>query len=213
MKSRRKLLLFSVVVVLILALAYIVIHYLYENTYYISTDNAKITGDFVKVTPRATGKVLTIKVREGEVVAKDQILGYIDASSAAASVRAPISGTIVKVVSHVGDYVSSSQLTTLALIVDTKKIYINANIEETKVNKIHPGQSVDVTLDEYAHKKFIGRVESIGQASGSAFALTQSSTSGTYTKVARKIPVKIELNKIDVNLLTGTNATVKIHIK
>ncbi|MBX4263997.1 HlyD family secretion protein [Clostridium estertheticum] len=213
MKSRRKFLLSSVVVVLILALAYIVIHYWYENTYYISTDNAKITGDFIKVVPRSTGRLLKFNVKEGDFVSKDQILGYIDANSAAANIRAPISGTIVKVVSHVGDYVSSSQLTTLALIVDTKKIYINANIEETKINKIHPGQSVDVTVDEYVNKKFIGRVESIGQASESVFAITQSSTSGTYTKVARIIPVKIELNKNDVSLLTGTNATVKIHIK
>ncbi|MBX4268067.1 HlyD family secretion protein [Clostridium estertheticum] len=213
MKSRRKFLLSSVVVVLILALAYIVIHYWYENTYYISTDNAKITGDFIKVVPRSTGRLLKFNVKEGDFVSKDQILGYIDTNSAAANIRAPISGTIVKVVSHVGDYVSSSQLTTLALIVDTKKIYINANIEETKINKIHPGQSVDVTVDEYVNKKFIGRVESIGQASESVFAITQSSTSGTYTKVARIIPVKIELNKNDVSLLTGTNATVKIHIK
>ncbi|MCB2305956.1 efflux RND transporter periplasmic adaptor subunit [Clostridium estertheticum] len=213
MKSRRKFLLSSVVVVLILALAYIVIHYWYENTYYISTDNAKITGDFIKVVPRSTGRLLKFNVKEGDFVSKDQILGYIDANSAAANIRAPISGTIVKVVSHVGDYVSSSQSTTLALIVDTNKIYINANIEETKINKIHPGQSVDVTVDEYVNKKFIGTVESIGQASTAVFALTRSSTSGTYTKVARIIPVKIKLNKIDVNLLTGTNATVKIHIK
>ncbi|MCB2357773.1 HlyD family secretion protein [Clostridium estertheticum] len=213
MKSRRKLLLSSVVVVLILALVYIVGHYWYENTYYISTDDAKVTGDFIKVTPLATGKLLSLKVKEGDFISKDQILGYIDANSAAANIRAPISGTIVKVVSHVGDYVSSSQLTTLALVVDKNKIYINANIKETKVNKIHPGQSVDVTVDEYAHKKFTGRVESIGQASVAVFALTQSSTSGTYTKVARIIPVRIELNKNDFNLLTGTNATVKIHIK
>nr|WP_253201891.1 efflux RND transporter periplasmic adaptor subunit [Clostridium sp. DSM 17811] len=194
-------------------MAYIGIHYWYENSYYISTDDAKITGDFIKVTPLETGKLLKFKVREGDLISKDQILGYIDANSAAANIRAPISGTIVKVVSHVGDYVSRSQLTTLALIVDTKKIYIKANIEETKINKIHPGQSVDVTVDEYVNKKFIGRVESIGQASESVFAITQSSTSGTYTKVARIIPVKIELNKNDVSLLTGTNATVKIHIK
>jgi len=213
MKSRRKFLLSSIVVVLILALAYIVIHYWYENTYYISTDNAKITGDFIKVTPQATGRLLKLNIKEGDIVSKDQVLGYIDASSAAANIRAPISGTIVKVVSHIGDYVSSSQLTTLALIVDTSKMYIKANIEETKVNKIQPGQSVDVSVDEYAHEKFIGKVESIGQASDAVFAVTQSSTSGTYTKVARIIPVKIELSKIDVNLLTGTNATVKIHIK
>ncbi|MBU3177556.1 efflux RND transporter periplasmic adaptor subunit [Clostridium estertheticum] len=213
MKSKRKFLLSSVVVVLILALAYIVIYYWYGSSNYISTDNAKITGDFIKVTPRANGKLLKFNIKEGDIVSKDQILGYIDADSATANIKAPIGGTIVKVVSHVGDYVSTSQLTTMALIVDTKKIYIKANIEETKVNNIHQGQTVDVTVDEYAHEKFTGKVESIGQASDAVFALTQSSTSGTYTKVARIIPVKIELNKNDFNLLTGTNVTVKIHIR
>lgn len=213
MKSRRKLLLSSVVVVFILVLAYIVINYWYENTNYISTNNAKVTGDFVKVTPQATGKLLKFNIKEGDIVSKDQILGNIDANSAAGNIKAPISGTIVKVVSHIGDYISSNQSTTLALIADTKKLYIKANIEETKINNIHEGQAVDVTVDEYAHKEFTGKVESIGQASDAIFALTQSSTSGTYTKVARLISVKIELNKDDFNLLTGTNATVKIHIK
>ena len=87
MKSRRKFLLSSVVVVLILALAYIGIHYWYENSYYISTDDAKITGDFIKVTPLATGKLLKFKVKEGDLISKDQILGYIDANSAAANIR------------------------------------------------------------------------------------------------------------------------------
>ena len=213
MKGKRKLLLSSVVVVLVLALAAIGANYWYGNTYYVSTDNAKITGDFIKVTPLTSGKLLAFNVKEGDSISKNQLLGYLEANSAAANIRAPISGIIVKVSAHVGDYVASSQLPTLALIVDPNSIYINANIEETKINKLQTGQSVDVTVDEDGSKRFTGKVTSIGQASSSVFGLTQSSTSGTYTKVARIIPVKIEIDKTDAKLLPGANATVKIHIK
>lgn len=89
---------------------------------------------------------------------------------------------------------------------------ITTNIEETKLVKVKQGQKVDITIDQFSGKSFSGRVKYVGQASNSTFALLPSSTSGTFTKVIQKIPVRIELDKSDDTLLPGTNAIVNIHV-
>ena len=78
-------------------------------------------------------------------------------------------------------------------MVDPQKLYITANIEETEVKKLKSGQNVDIKIDEFDGLAFQGKVESIGKASNSAFSLFPSSSSGTFTKVVQKVPVKIEL--------------------
>ena len=98
-------------------------------------------------------------------------------------------------------------------LVDPNKLYINANIEETKIVHIKKDQLVDISIDQLSGKKFTGKVDSIGQATASTFSLLDTSTSGTFTKVVQRIPVKITIDPTDSKLLPGTNAVIKIHIK
>ena len=167
--------------------------------------------------PQISGKLLEFDVEEGDQVIKDQILGHQEAlnlpdSSVEQSVfRAPINGTVIKRQGNVGEVTSAGQ--TLALLVDPLKLYVSANIEETKLGKLQVGQKVDIEVDEFSGKKLSGKVKSIGQASNSTFSLLPTSTSGTFTKVVQRVPVKIEFDKIDVKLLPGTNAVIKIHIR
>jgi len=125
--------------------------------------------------------------------------------------RAPINGVVIKKQGTVGEFISPGQ--TIAMIIDPNKLYITANIEETKLGTIKQGQKVDITIDQFSKKAFAGRVKYVGQASNSTFALLPSSTGGNFTKVIQKVPIKIEFDKSDNTLLPGTNAVVKIHIK
>ena len=99
------------------------------------------------------------------------------------------------------------------MIVDPQKLYITANIEETKLGKVKQGQNVDITIDQIEGKTFTGKVKYVGKASNSTFSLLPTSTSGTFTKVVQRVPVKIEFDKVNSELLPGTNAIVKIHVK
>ena len=56
-------------------------------------------------------------------------------------------------------------------------------------------------------------MKSIGEVSNSAISLLPSSTSGTFTKVVQRIPIKIQLDSFNEKILPGTNAVIKIHIK
>ncbi|MHB9093088.1 MAG: HlyD family secretion protein, partial [Eubacteriales bacterium] len=128
-----------------------------------------------------------------------------------AIIRAPITGLVLKKQGNIGEVVTPGQ--PLAMLVNPDKLYINANIEETKLERITPGEKVDIVIDEFPDKNFSGKVDSMGQATAATFSLLPTSTGGNFTKVVQKIPVKIELGKTDVKLRPGTSAVVKIHIK
>jgi multidrug resistance efflux pump len=216
MKGKFKSILITFLVVVLLAGGATAAYFWYDYTHYVSTDDAQLAADFIKVTPLASGKLLEFNVKEGDYVVKDQLLGRIDADAtdgAASNLRAPISGRIVEKTANVGEFESSLQAPTLALIMDPEKIYVSADVDETEVDKIKIGQPVDITIDQFKGKKFTGNVRSIGQAADAAFSFLPAQTSGTFTKVVQRVIVKIAIDKTDLKLLPGTNAVVKIRIK
>ncbi|MHB9093809.1 MAG: HlyD family secretion protein, partial [Eubacteriales bacterium] len=75
MNGKRKVIIFSVLIIMALAIAGVGSYYWYQNTYYVSTEDAKITGDIVRVTPQIAGKLLEFNTDEGQLVQKGQILG------------------------------------------------------------------------------------------------------------------------------------------
>lgn len=217
MNGKRKILIIGILVAIVVALSSIGFYYWYENTYYVSTEDAKVNADFVSVVPQISGKLLELNVDEGDKVTKNQILArqemnnLPDTSVEQSLVRAPIDGIVVKKQGDVGEIYSASQ--TLFTLIDPNNIYITANIEETKLEKVKVGQLVDITIDQYGSKKFTGKVKSIGEISNSAISLLPSSTSGTFTKVVQRVPIKIELDDFSEKILPGTNAVIKIHVK
>lgn len=217
MKEKRKTLIIGILMVMVVALGGIVYYYWYQNTNYVSTEDARVSADFVSVTPQISGKLLELNVDEGDRVTKNEILasqdmnGLPDTSVEQSLVRSPINGVVIKKQGTVGELLSPGQ--TLITLMDPSKIYITANIEETKLGKVKVGQLVEITIDQYSSKKFTGKVKSIGEVSNSALSLLSSSTSGTFTKVVQRVSIKIELDDFDSKILPGTNAVVKIHVK
>lgn len=217
MKEKRKILIIGILIIIVAALGSIGCYYWYQNTYYVSTDDASVSADLVNVTPQISGKLLELNIEEGDTVIKNQILArqemvnLPDSSVDESLIRSPIDGIVIKKQGTIGEIWSSGQ--TLATLIDPDKLYITANIEETKLGKVRIGQSVTITIDQYGSKKFTGKVKSVGEAAQSALSILPSSTSGTFTKVVQRIPVKISINKFNNKILPGTNAVVKIHVK
>lgn len=217
MNEKRKKLIMTTVALMIIALGSIVVYYWYNNTNYVSTEDARVAGDIIKVSPQISGKLLELNVEEGDTLVKDQILGrqemisLPDTNIDQSVVRSPINGFVIKKQGTVGEIVSPGQ--TLVMMVDPAKFYISANVEETELGKIKPGQKVDISIDQYKGVKLSGKIQSIGKAANSAFSLLPTSTSGTFTKVVQRIPVKIQFDKKYSGLLLGTNAVIKIHIR
>ncbi len=217
MDKKRKKLIGVVLAIMILVMAGITFYYWYNNTYFVSTEDARVAGDLVKVSPKSSGKLIEFNIEEGAALVQDQILGRVEPGNLddnnidQSVIRAPIDGIVVKKQGNIGEYVSAGQA--LAMLINPSKLYITANIEETKLGRTRPGQTVDITIDQFSGLKFNGKVKYVGQAANSAFSLIPTSTSGTFTKVVQKVPVKIEFDKMDHNGLPGTNAIIKIHVK
>ena len=149
-------------------------------------------------------------VKKGDVVQKDQILAL---SENTGYLKSPVDGAIVECDVAEGQTVGPS--TVIAVVADTRDIYIQANVEETAIRRVRAGQAVRVTLDAYPGQAFSGvvrEIDSITQSAISGNAMSYS-TSGTYTKVTQTIPVKIDLaGGIDLSGLIGTNPTVSIQV-
>lgn len=215
--DKRKKLLVTVLSVMVVVLLGIVAYYGYNNAFYVSTEDAKVSGDIARINAQMQGKLMELDIEEGMTVHKDQIIGRQESPGQSETglekslLRSPIEGVVIKKQGVPGEIISTGQA--VAMVVDPDKMYIEANVKETQISRVSVGQEVDVTLDQFGNKKWHGEVTLIGKASNSTFSLISSSGSGTFTKVIQKIPVRIAVDTKEAELVQGTNAEVKIHVR
>ena len=228
----RKTVILLVVAIAVVAAGGIIGYYAYEGFRYVSTDDARVDSNVVSVSPEIVGKVLEWRVKEGDMVQKDEVLGRQDLGSALTSgainpqamgsvagvvaekavLRAPISGQVILSNAVVGEMAAPGM--SLAVIADTDTLYIGANIKEGDIARVKIGQPVDFWVDAFHSRLFHGRVETIGRATSSTFSLLPAQNGGgNYTKVVQVIPIKVSiLDQGDARLMIGMNAFIKIHI-
>jgi membrane fusion protein (multidrug efflux system) len=129
----------------------------------------------------------TIKQREATLKAAQLNRGYT-------SIYAPVSGYVTKKSVEVGNQIQPGQ--PLMAVVPLDNIHIIANYKETEIEKIKPGMRVEVRIDTYPDKVFLGRVDSIMAGTGAVFSLfPPENATGNYVKVVQRVPVKIVLDK------------------
>ncbi len=217
---KKKVILYITLAVMILTLAGIAFYYWYKNNHYVDTEDARVDGAIVKVSPQITGRIAEVNVAEGDPVKEGEIIArQVDFSLKQGDnldlsvIRSPITGTVIKKVGNAGEIGVPGQ--PVAMVADLGSLYITANIEETKLHKIKTGQDVDFTVDSIPSVKFKGQVASIGEATVSMFSLLPAQSSGgSFTKVTQRIPVKITIKGYQGRrLLPGMNAVVRIHIR
>jgi membrane fusion protein, multidrug efflux system len=129
---------------------------------------------------------------------------------------APSDGLVAKRWLLPGDVVQPGQsIFTLTL---SKKLWVVAFLEETKISDVHDGQDVRFTIDAFPGVRFNGRIFFIGASTASVFSLIPANNaSGNFTKVTQRIPVRISIDKADngkeitsFNILSGMSVIVKI---
>jgi len=128
------------------------------------------------------------------------------------TLTAPIDGVVDRTFSNEGDYVSASQR--VMLIHDPEAVWVEANIKETKIADVRPGQPVEVTIDGIPGRVFHGEVWLIGNAATSTFQLLPNpNPSGNFTKITQRIPVRIRVKQEDGLLKPGMMAVVSIDVR
>lgn len=128
------------------------------------------------------------RIRQKDVVLADRV------------VRSPIDGVVDQKFVEPGEYVIPGQR--LVILHDPKAVWVEVLLKETKLSGLKPGQPVDISVDAYPGRTFIGSVERIGTAATSQFALIPSpNPSGNFTKINQRVPVRIKVEQPDDNPL------------
>jgi len=129
------------------------------------------------------------------------------------TIRAPIDGIAVNVKLQPGEQVRAA--TPLFVLVSKTRPWVEANMKETDLTHVKPGQKAWVVLDVYPDITWTAEVESVSPATGAEFAiLPPQNASGNWVKVVQRLPVRVRLvpHSGEPPLRAGTTATVTIDI-
>lgn len=213
-RSTRRALIVIGIVASLMAITMVVV-YVVEGRKYVTTENAQIDGDKISVNAPASGTLTNWTATQGTELTKDQVVGRIRIQGAFVqpqqAIRAPGNGTVVVDDGIEGTFVTAG--TSLAVAYDLSRIYVTARVDETDIDSVHPGQTVDIDVDAFADAGLTGTVTEVqGGAAGEFSAFPQTNTAGNYQKVTQVIPVKIALDDTkNLALVPGMNVSVKIH--
>ncbi|MFQ3905659.1 HlyD family efflux transporter periplasmic adaptor subunit [Staphylococcus sp. Mo2-7] len=212
----KKMVLINVITIVVLVIIGVVgFHFYNQATGFVSTDNAKVDGEQIKVSAPSAGEIKSFDVKNNEKLSKGDKVAEIatkgeDGQSQDMDIKMPQDGTIVKTDGMEGSMAQAG--TPIAYAYNLDDSYITANVDEKDIADVEKGKDVNITLDgEDAELK--GKVEEVGKATASSFSMMPSTNSdGNYTKVSQVVPVKISLDsKPSNNVVPGMNAEVKIH--
>jgi membrane fusion protein (multidrug efflux system) len=264
--KRGRVLLFAASVVIIAAASVLIWWNLFRP--YVSTNDARIATDILRVAPVGIGgQIEKVLVSEGDAVKKDQLLVEIDHRIAEANaekatakfhlsklelerlrkltkgnysterdydnakmnyqiadaefklaevnlsntyLKSPVDGLVIQIPAKVGNIIDPGQ--TAVMISDVGHAWVSANIEETKIARVRPGQSVHIDIDEGGSLN--GTVSEVLETAASQFSLIPAeNASGNFTKVVQKIPIKIKIDNYPSNriLKAGQSVTIRIN--
>jgi membrane fusion protein (multidrug efflux system) len=128
-------------------------------------------------------------------------------------IRAPADGIIARKSVEPGQVIPMGQ--PLLGFVASQKRWVIANFKETELHSIHLGSAASIKVDALPGRVFAGEVESISPSTGSTFTLLPPDNStGNFTKVVQRIPVRIKLNGLSekdlLALQVGLSAVVDV---
>lgn len=131
-------------------------------------------------------------------------------------IRAPATGKVGKKNLEVGNRVQAGQ-SLLALV--QPRVWVTANLKETQLARLKPGQAAVVRVDAFPGRPVSGTVESVSAASGSQFALLPpDNATGNFTRIVQRVPVKVRLDAAELEshgmiLVPGMSTQVKIRVR
>jgi membrane fusion protein (multidrug efflux system) len=175
-----------------------------KTTYEVAVAQVKAAQDMVKQieasleTQRALIKQTEagLPTQEAQIRQREATLQGAELNLSYAKLYAPTDGYITKRTVEIGNQIQASQPLMAVVPLVQDNIWITANYKETQLEKVKPGQKVEIEVDTFPGKKFYGRVDSIMSGTGAAFSLfPPENATGNYVKIVQRIPVKIILDQ------------------
>lgn len=169
-------------------------------------DAAQAAYDAARANLEAARKQATAMT--SQVTMMDAALGAATARQAAARaildnarlqlsyavLRAPAAGVVARRAVEPGELVQVGQQ--LLTLIPLEDVWVTANLKETQLADVTPGDPVEFTVDAYPGRRFRGTVASVSPATGATFALLPpDNATGNFTKVVQRVPVKVTIDR------------------
>nr|WP_090962712.1 HlyD family secretion protein [Pantoea varia] len=155
-----------------------------------------------------------VEARQQQVEQAKAQLSTADLNLSYTQVRAPYDGFITKRNVQLGTLVQAgSSLFSLV----SPEIWVTANFKESQLQRMNPGDKVEISVDAWPDMKLEGHVDSVQMGSGSRFSTFPSeNATGNYVKIVQRVPVKIVIDKgLDPNhpLPLGLSVEPKVTVE
>ncbi|HBZ14510.1 HlyD family secretion protein [Pantoea sp. NPDC088449] len=155
-----------------------------------------------------------VEAREQQVEQAKAQLNTAELNLSYTQVRAPYDGFVTKRNVQLGTLVQAgSALFSLV----SPEIWINANFKESQLERMKPGNKVEISVDAWPDMKLEGHVDSVQMGSGSRFStFPAENATGNYVKIVQRVPVKIVIDKgLDPNhpLPLGLSVEPKVTVE
>lgn len=200
----------------------------HESSTYVSTDNARLAAPLIPVSALSGCQVISMDVDTGSYVEKGQRIatvgqprpdnmvgrqGFKETPLGRAGIEAPVNGYVAAVWTYPGAILGAGS--PLVTVYDNSDTWVSANISETELHRIEPGQEVEISVDSLGGLKLKGKVIGISAATAATFSLlSQNNTTGNFIKVVQVVPVKISIGNPGSHVLVpGTSVEVKIKVR
>ncbi len=140
----------------------------------------------------------TVQMRQANIAVYKSQVDQAELNLSYTRIIAPVAGIAGKKSVEVGEQVRPGQQ--LLAISQTDEVWVTANFKETQLKRMHPGQTVSVSVDAL-DRKFDGVIESMPGATGAVYSvLPPENATGNYVKVVQRLPVRIRLKKDQAGL-------------
>ncbi len=170
----------------------------------LEVSEARLEKARVRLTPNEAGEDLLVAEARAN-------LEHARWALSQTTVKAPCDGILESVDINPGETVRAHN--SLMLLVCTNRYWINANFKETQLERIRPGQPVEIEVDMYPDHVFRGVVQSISPASGTAFSLLPpENATGNWVKTTQRIPVRIHVLDRDEDYPLRVGASTQVRI-
>ena len=126
-------------------------------------------------------------------------------------VEAPVDGVVSNMKLQAGEYVEEGQ--PVFTIIESGKVWVEANLKETQLTHVLEGQSASITVDAYPGVEWPATVDTIAPATGAEFSvLPPQNATGNWVKVVQRIPVLLDVEQTPkvTPLRAGMTVTVAI---
>lgn len=154
--------------------------------------------EMVMVFGKVPGKLVEKSVREGQRVAKDDVIALVNRDEIGAEVnnypvKSPITGIVSKINVDVGATVAPG--VPIATVVNMDLVKTSVNVIESEIGGVRRGLSAEVTVPAYPERKFPGVITNVLP---------------TVDPLSHTGKVEVQIKNYDNKLKPGMSATVKL---